>query len=343
MITPYAEARTLSQVFYDTRKTCSTHTELGVEQLYSGIEDRGVRIKLPSSSGNGFRELFQISQGIYVTINNFTPHDEWAFGLAGEDALLAHFQISGDSQSTFIHTDRDKEFSLSGPLAVLAYHPADMDEHETFPAGNLETSITISCTRSALEKRFNIHASDFSPYLRHQVYDSPSNFFCEYMELMPYMREDTERLMRLETTGKLRSLCVEGLALNLLSNLLGTAIDSSNHFGRPRISGRDRSAVQQARNILERHFTNPPSVNDLAKSVGLNRNKLSSGFQEVYGQTISECCSYLRMQKACQLLGDTNMKIIDVALQVGYSHPTSFSTAFQRYKGMSPRHYRLYK
>lgn len=295
---------------------------------------------VPPEDGIGFRELFRICEGIYVTINNFIPREDWTFGLEGEDALIAHFQISGGSQSTFHNSDPnyEKHFRFTGSLAAVAFHPKDISEKETFVAGSKETSVTINCTLSALEKRFNIRAKDFSPHIQHQVYDSPNKFFCESIRPMPYMREDTERLIRLEAFGKHRAMYIEGLTLNLLSNLLGASIKNPDHNNK--VSGRDRNAVERVREVLKTNFTKPPSIPDLAKSVGLNRNKLNFCFQNVYGQTVSDYCTSLRMEKSSQLLLETNMNITDVALQVGYRHPTSFSAAFLRNKGMSPRDYR---
>lgn len=43
-----------------------------------------------------------------------------------------------------------------------------------------------------------------------------------------------------------------------------------------------------------------------------------------------------RMEKACKLIKNTDMKISDIAQEVGYSSDISFRRAFKKKMGMSP-------
>ncbi len=46
-------------------------------------------------------------------------------------------------------------------------------------------------------------------------------------------------------------------------------------------------------------------------------------------------------EAALQLLGDPDMKIIDVAYATGYEDPSNFARAFRRLTGVNPQEYRL--
>jgi AraC family transcriptional regulator len=48
----------------------------------------------------------------------------------------------------------------------------------------------------------------------------------------------------------------------------------------------------------------------------------------------------LRMNEARQLLRETKMSVVDVALEVGYSNPSYFAQLFRRETGLSPSDYR---
>ena len=56
-----------------------------------------------------------------------------------------------------------------------------------------------------------------------------------------------------------------------------------------------------------------------------------------YSRLIKEA----RFEAALQLLGDPDMKTIDVAYATGYEEPSNFARAFQRLAGVSPQEYRL--
>ncbi|WP_133192628.1 AraC family transcriptional regulator [Labrenzia sp. 011] len=55
-----------------------------------------------------------------------------------------------------------------------------------------------------------------------------------------------------------------------------------------------------------------------------------------YSQILQEACFEL----ACIRLGDPGLKIIDVAMSVGYESPQHFTRAFRRFTGMTPTDYR---
>jgi AraC-like DNA-binding protein len=58
------------------------------------------------------------------------------------------------------------------------------------------------------------------------------------------------------------------------------------------------------------------------------------------GYTYSSLVEQIRFTKAASLLRDPHAKIIDIALDLGYQNPGSFSRAFRRWSGFSPQEFR---
>lgn len=102
----------------------------------------------------------------------------------------------------------------------------------------------------------------------------------------------------------------------------------------------DRARLYEARAILLDQFTNPPTVDMLARLVGINRTTLRSGFKEMFGETIADFCHNRRMTLARQLLKDPRFTIGEIAAATGYNQPTNFSAAFRRHFGALPRDFR---
>lgn len=91
------------------------------------------------------------------------------------------------------------------------------------------------------------------------------------------------------------------------------------------------------------NFSNPPSLIDLARQVGLNERKLKQGFQQIFGTTVFGYLQNYRMQQAKQLLRNSNVTIASVAAAVGYRNSEAFSVAFQRQFAIGPKAYQLSK
>jgi AraC-like DNA-binding protein len=87
----------------------------------------------------------------------------------------------------------------------------------------------------------------------------------------------------------------------------------------------DRAAV-----LLLRDLQNPPSLEDLAKEVGLTTFQLSRLFGRVKGKSMPAMLRERRIAEAARLLLDTNRNIGDVAIAVGYYSISAFSRAFNR-------------
>src|SRR3546814_6901712 len=81
---------------------------------------------------------------------------------------------------------------------------------------------------------------------------------------------------------------------------------------------------------------NPPPLQQLALRVGINRNKLSEGFQRHFGCSPHAYSKRLRMDWARRLLLDGQMAVQEVAQAVGYSTQSAFSRAFADHFGFPP-------
>lgn len=98
--------------------------------------------------------------------------------------------------------------------------------------------------------------------------------------------------------------------------------------------------VEEARELLEASLAEPPTIDQLARSLHVGRTRLCREFKQMTGATIGEFLSRLRMQKAKELLGRTTLPMGDIARQVGYRHESTFCTAFKQAEGCPPGEWR---
>jgi AraC family transcriptional regulator, melibiose operon regulatory protein len=98
--------------------------------------------------------------------------------------------------------------------------------------------------------------------------------------------------------------------------------------------------VQQMTSFINREFSKPIDVSDVAKVSGLHPTNATATFQKVFGQTIAQYLRQRRLNHALKLLADSDMAIIEVAFESGHGSLSRFYDAFQRQVGCTPKDYR---
>jgi transcriptional regulator GlxA family with amidase domain len=93
----------------------------------------------------------------------------------------------------------------------------------------------------------------------------------------------------------------------------------------------------KAHELILKDITHSFSMSQLADKVGLDKRVLEKGFKITFGKTVFHFLMDERMKKAHALLRDTDIPANQVANMVGYKRPNTFSDAFKRKFGYSPR------
>lgn len=97
-----------------------------------------------------------------------------------------------------------------------------------------------------------------------------------------------------------------------------------------------RSAVL----YMEAHFAKSLTLPDVAAHAGLSAEYLSRLFKEETGVKFVVYLNNLKLKHALHLLETTNLKVYEVAEQVGYSNLSYFSTVFKKNFGQNPFDYK---
>ncbi|MFF2093701.1 helix-turn-helix domain-containing protein [Paenibacillus sp. NPDC058174] len=88
------------------------------------------------------------------------------------------------------------------------------------------------------------------------------------------------------------------------------------------------------------HLDKELTLQQVARNVHLNPNHFSEVFKRETGHTYIEFVTIARIERAKALLGDSPIKVSDVASRVGYADMKYFSQLFKRYTGFTPSEYR---
>ena len=83
------------------------------------------------------------------------------------------------------------------------------------------------------------------------------------------------------------------------------------------------------------------NIHDWAGALNLSDSHLQRLFKQATGLALGHLLSERRLQRAANLLTNTNLSIKEVACAVGYEHCSSFTRAFERRFAQAPRQYRM--
>ncbi len=91
---------------------------------------------------------------------------------------------------------------------------------------------------------------------------------------------------------------------------------------------------------LRANLDRPSSLEELAEVACFSKFHFHRIFSAVTGETVNECTSRLRVEKAARLLRFSRRSVTDVALDCGFSSPATFSRAFRLAYDTTPSQYR---
>ena len=102
-----------------------------------------------------------------------------------------------------------------------------------------------------------------------------------------------------------------------------------------------RTILKQAVAYIDGNFADENiSLNRVAKEVNISANYLSAVFSQEMGITFVEYLTTKRMDRAKELLRNTDKRSGEVAAEVGYKDSHYFSFLFKKTQGCTPRDYR---
>ncbi|MFD1911053.1 AraC family transcriptional regulator [Halodurantibacterium flavum] len=99
-------------------------------------------------------------------------------------------------------------------------------------------------------------------------------------------------------------------------------------------------AVRRCKEILHARFDEDICLDELAAEVHLSPFHFARMFKNSFGMPPRVYLTKVRIEKACDLLEKTDLSIMEVALEVGYSSSQVLARVFVKHRHMCPTDYR---
>jgi AraC-like DNA-binding protein len=98
--------------------------------------------------------------------------------------------------------------------------------------------------------------------------------------------------------------------------------------------------IQKAKEYIRERQSEDLSLGEVAKAVNTSTFHFCKMFRKSTGLTFTDYVSRVRIEKAKNLLLNPNLRISEIAYEVGFQSLTHFNRVFKKITGQSPTHYR---
>ena len=97
---------------------------------------------------------------------------------------------------------------------------------------------------------------------------------------------------------------------------------------------------QRAREYIREHQAEKLSLGQVAKAVNTSTFYFCKMFKKVTGINFTDYLSRVRIEKSKNLLLNPNLRVSEIAFEVGFQSLTHFNRVFKKILGQSPTEYR---
>lgn len=132
---------------------------------------------------------------------------------------------------------------------------------------------------------------------------------------------------------------IESLAVTLAVHLIRNYSASEQNV-RELSGGLTGAKLRRAVEYINSNLDQNLSLQQIAETVGMSPYYFSRALKKSTGLAPHAYLTDQRMERAKQLLAQTRLPIIDIALAVGFVNHSHFSTQFRKLVGISPKAYR---
>ncbi|MBP3233659.1 MAG: response regulator [Eubacterium sp.] len=114
----------------------------------------------------------------------------------------------------------------------------------------------------------------------------------------------------------------------------------ASHSVKCRKENHSNVVIDKAQEYIMANYKNDISLDDVSRSVDISPYYFSKIFKESTGKTFIDYLTGLRIDKAKELLENTDLSMKEICSEVGYSNPNYFSRIFKKITGFSPTEYK---
>jgi AraC-like DNA-binding protein len=303
------------------------------------IDSNEVIRPLPDQKGSGYFSSFSICEGLGLGICRCKFNEDY----------MARFTLKNTFFSlVFCIKGQNLAWDLSQPKSIpetsawsYAVFFKGNDAERKIKGRQEVLSLAIHVSPEFLIKKFApVHPrTEQSDNTLEKAFNS-SHFYKDHI-MTSQMKTTIYQILNNTYKGRVGNLYLESKALELIALRLAQVLPPGRSpHGLPPMDSESRERILQARDMLIKKLSFPPSLRELAEQVGMSHTKLNKGFRMVFGCTVFGYLRKERLSYARMLIEENPVDLTWIAYESGFCSSSHFAAAFLKEYGVRPSEYR---
>lgn len=306
--------------------------EIGEYRIVAQTEECVV-IRLENETGEGDMILYQVFDGIFLMYNDFHMSQYHSMYQAVDTVLAVDYCREG---SLTMECDNGMYYiKKAGSICIDSrVHHKGMNY---FPTNHYH-GITIGFVNSLAEKTLIENAAGIPIDLtgiRRKFCGKDGYFILQKEETLKRLFTDLYRVPDRAKIPYFRAKVLELLVCLSVIEAKNTE-EGGSYFYKDKVE-----KTQAAQKLISENMDKDFTIKCLAERFDISQTALKDCFKNLYGKPVYTWLKEYRIGKAREYLTEKKeMRILDIAIAVGYKSQAKFGAAFKKICGMTPNEYR---
>ncbi|WP_346293682.1 AraC family transcriptional regulator [Sphaerothrix gracilis] len=278
----------------------------------------------PASLGQGKSQWFRLRDGLELAVDEFCLKD---------DLVVTHCDRHHPLEYTFEQLNPNGKGHQRYHLYGSGLAPG---EPWRMPGNTQVLSINVHIEPELFEQWMG-STEDWPDTLKPLMRSPDERYYERTSTPTPAMQMTVQQIFNCPFQGMTQRLYLESKVWELMALLMeDLRLCKDTGTIAPILKADDIERIHYASKVLRRRLVNPPSLMELARTIGINDHKLKVGFRQVFGTTVFGYLHEQRMEKSRQLLESGDLNVTEAAQAVGFASRGHFANAFRRKYGVNP-------
>ncbi|MDD5401171.1 MAG: helix-turn-helix transcriptional regulator [Sulfurimonas sp.] len=300
-----------------------------MESLFFNITSTKYRVTELLNSKNEYIKRVDISNGIFF-LDIHTTQTKIQTHFKNLDRMVAICVVKDGAVKIVDNIEKSEFYLNQNTINIVASSKQDL----TISANESKTTdIFLLCIADFFLKRYlSTNPNEPIDFLYNLLQENITSRLINTQPIDALSLYIIDKIINIKSDSTMKSITCEHNILEFIIQRLNLLYMPDKHLAEDELC-----ISKNAKEILLKNFTKPPTIEILAHMCATNESKLKKVFKKVYKTTIYEYVQKLRLEKANLLLKEQVLNIGEIAKEVGYKHQGHFSKLFFQTYGVYPK------